>query len=158
MRCPHCNSIDDRVIESRQNASGTVIRRRRECNECGYRFTSYENIEEKKLKVVKRDGRREPFDIRKLEAGVQKSLEKRPVSQEIVDQMLQQIEDEAAMSAPNSHEVSAQVLGEMVLGKLYTIDRVAYVRFASVYRMFENVEEFIKAIEGLAQPDLTPKK
>ena len=70
MRCPHCNSIDDRVIESRQNASGTVIRRRRECSACGYRFTSYENIEEKKLKVVKRDGRREPFDLRKLEVGV----------------------------------------------------------------------------------------
>ena len=150
MRCPHCQSIEDRVIESRQNASGTVIRRRRECNDCGYRFTSYENIEEKKLKVIKRDGRREPFDLRKLELGVQKSLEKRPVSQETVDGMLQEIEDEAAILVRNSQELPAAELGEMVLKKLYEIDRVAYVRFASVYRMFDNVDEFIQAIEDLA--------
>jgi transcriptional repressor NrdR len=151
MRCPHCGGIEDKVIESRQNASGTVIRRRRECDECGYRFTSYEHIEEKKLKVVKRDGRRESFDLRKLEVGIQKSLEKRPVSQEVVEKILQRIEDEAMLKAKSSHELSASDIGEMVLRELYAVDRVAYVRFASVYRMFDNVDEFIRAIEDLAQ-------
>ena len=151
MRCPHCGGIEDKVIESRQNASGTVIRRRRECDECGYRFTSYEHIEEKKLKVVKRDGRREPFDLRKLEVGIQKSLEKRPISQEVVEKILQRIEDEAMLKAKSSHELSASDIGEMVLRELYAVDRVAYVRFASVYRMFDNVDEFIRAIEDLAQ-------
>jgi transcriptional repressor NrdR len=150
MRCPHCGSIEDKVIESRQNITGTVIRRRRECGACSYRFTSYEHIEEKKLKVVKRDGRREPFDLAKLEVGIQKSLEKRPVSQRVVEEMLHEIEDEAVLKARNSQEVSAQEIGEMVLRKLYEIDRVAYVRFASVYRMFDDVEEFIRAIEDLA--------
>jgi len=150
MRCPHCGGIEDKVIESRQNVSGTIIRRRRECIECDYRFTSYEHIEEKKLKVIKRDGRREPFDLDKLEAGIQKSLEKRPVSQEVVEKILLSIEDEAMLKAKSSHELSTSVLGEMVLQKLYEVDRVAYVRFASVYRMFENVDEFIQAIEDLA--------
>ena len=150
VRCPHCGGIEDRVIESRQNASGTVIRRRRECVECGYRFTSYEHLEEKKLKVIKRDGRREPLDLEKLEAGIQKSLEKRPVSQGVVEDILQSIEDEAMLRARSSHEISTSDLGEMVLQKLYAVDRVAYVRFASVYRMFENVDEFIQAIEDLA--------
>lgn len=150
MRCPHCGGIEDKVIESRQNVSGTIIRRRRECIECGYRFTSYEHIEEKQLKVIKRDGRREPFDLEKLEAGIQKSLEKRPVSQEIVEKILHSIEDEAMLKTKSSHELSTSELGEMVLQKLYEVDRVAYVRFASVYRMFENVDEFIQAIEDLA--------
>ena len=151
MRCPHCGSIEDRVIESRQNTTGTVIRRRRECVSCSYRFTSYEHIEEKTLKVIKSDGRREPFDLRKLEVGIQKSLEKRPVSQQVVEEMLHEIEDRAALKARNNHEISTQEIGEMVLERLYDIDRVAYVRFASVYRMFDNVEEFIHAIEELAQ-------
>jgi transcriptional repressor NrdR len=115
-----------------------------------YRFTSYEHIEEKKLKVVKRDGRREPFDLRKLDVGIQKSLEKRPVSQEVVEKLLQSIEDEAMLKAKSSHELPASEIGEMVMKKLYAVDRVAYVRFASVYRMFDNVDEFIRAIEDLA--------
>ena len=151
MRCPHCGSLEDKVIESRENASGTTIRRRRECLSCSYRFTSYEHIEEKPLMVVKRDGRREPFDLKKLERGVQKSLEKRPVSQEQVEEMLHELEDEAAIVGKSTHEISAKDLGEMVLRKLYALDRVAYVRFASVYRMFENVEEFVKEIEKLSK-------
>jgi transcriptional repressor NrdR len=150
MRCPHCGSIEDKVIESRQNTSGTTIRRRRECLSCSFRFTSYERIEEKPLMVVKRDGRREPFDVAKLERGIQKSLEKRPVSQSAVEETLHQLEDEAAMKGKSSHEVLARELGEMVLSKLYTLDRVAYVRFASVYRMFDNIEEFVKEIERLS--------
>ncbi len=100
--------------------------------------------------VVKRDGRREPFDISKLERGIQKSLEKRPVSQASVEEILHQLEDEAAMKGKSTHEIVAQELGEMVLAKLYGLDRVAYVRFASVYRMFENIEEFVKEIEKLS--------
>lgn len=150
MRCPHCGGLDDKVIESRQNSIGTSIRRRRECLSCGFRFTSYEHIEEKPLMVVKRDGRREPFDLAKLERGIQKSLEKRPVPQSRVEEIVHEIEDEASMKGRSTHEVSAQELGEMVLAKLYTLDRVAYVRFASVYRMFENVDEFVREIEKLS--------
>jgi transcriptional repressor NrdR len=151
MRCPHCGSLEDKVIESRQNASGISIRRRRECTACGFRFTSYERVEEKPLMVVKRDGRREPFDLAKLERGIQKSLEKRPVSQGRVEEIVHEIEDDASMKGKSTHEVNAQDLGEMVLQKLYTLDRVAYVRFASVYRMFENVEEFVREIEKLSR-------
>ena len=150
MRCPHCGEMQDKVIESRPNNDGTAIRRRRECLKCGYRFTSYEHIDEKPLKVVKRDGRRENFDRTKLERGIQVALEKRPVPQSIVEEMLNNIEDDAIMLAKNTHEISASDLGEKVLERLYNIDRVAYVRFASVYRMFENVEEFIREIERLS--------
>ncbi len=151
MRCPHCGGAEDRVIESRENASGTTIRRRRECLACSYRFTSYERIEEKPLMVVKRDGRREPFDLKKLERGIQKSLEKRPVSQSRVEEMLHEIEDESAIIGKANREIPGKQLGEMVLAKLFALDRVAYVRFASVYRMFENVEAFVKEIEKLSR-------
>jgi transcriptional repressor NrdR len=150
MKCPLCDSNEDRVLESRQNASGTSIRRRRECLKCGYRFTSYEHIEEKKLMVVKRDGRRQPFDLNKLERGIQISLEKRPVSQVVVEDILHELEDEAAMRGKSTHEITSKELGEMVLKKLYEADRVAYVRFASVYRMFEDVDQFIEEIAGLS--------
>lgn len=149
MRCPHCGSMDDKVLESRQNSSGSSIRRRRECLECGYRYTSYERIEEKPLMVIKRDGRREPFDIMKLERGLQTSLEKRTISQESVENILHEIEDEAVISAGSKREISSNTIGELVLRKLYTLDSVAYVRFASVYRMFDNVSEFIAEIEKL---------
>lgn len=151
MRCPHCAALEDKVIESRQNSSGTAIRRRRECESCGYRFTSYELIEEKPIMVIKRDGRREPFDRIKLEKGIRKSTEKRPIPQNVVEETIQNVEDEALMSSRSTHEISSQELGEMVLRKLYDIDRVAYVRFASVYKMFDNVEEFIKEIEHLSR-------
>lgn len=117
--------------------------------ECGYRFTSYEHIEEKQLMVVKRDGRRQPFDLGKLERGIQISLEKRPVSQLKVEEMLHEVEDQAAMHGKSTHEITSRELGGMVLEKLKKVDMVAYVRFASVYRMFENVDEFIKEISQL---------
>lgn len=150
MRCPHCGRDEDKVIESRPNADATSVRRRRECLNCGYRFTSYEHIDEKPLKIIKRDGRREPFDRIKLERGIRVSLGGRPVSDTVIEELLQSIEDEAILKAKNSNEVTAAELGESVLERLYTIDRVAYVRFASVYRMYENVEEFIKEIEKLS--------
>lgn len=149
MRCPHCGSMDDKVIDSRSLANGESTRRRRECLSCGFRFTSYERIEEKPLMVVKRDGRREPFDRAKLERGIIRALEKRPVSSLSIENFVNEIEDEAAMVGKTSNEIPSQELGEMVLGRLYTLDKVSYVRFASVYRKFETMGEFLKVIQRL---------
>lgn len=151
MRCPHCGSDDDKVVDSRTLANGESIRRRRECLACGFRFTSYERIEEKPLMVVKRDGRREPFERSKLEKGVARALEKRPVSQLSIENLVNEIEDEAAMRGKAVNEITTVELGEMVLAKLYSLDMVAYVRFASVYRKFETLEEFLEVIEGLVR-------
>ena len=148
MLCPKCGTIEDTVIESRQNALGTSIRRRRECSTCGRRFTSYEYVEEAPLKVIKRDGRRESFDSAKLKKGIERSLEKRPVSQSVIKEIVLEIENELA--AGGKDEISSGNIGELVLKKLYAIDMVAYVRFASVYKMFTDVEEFIKEIEMLS--------
>lgn len=149
MRCPYCFNQDDKVLESRQNATATSIRRRRECLACGYRFTSYERIVEKPLMVVKRDGRREPFEISKVARGLERSLEKRPVSSDQREELLQTIEDEAVIMGRLSHEIDAENLGELVLKKLYAIDKVAYVRFASVYKKFNDLDEFIREIENI---------
>jgi transcriptional repressor NrdR len=130
-------------------ANGESIRRRRECNSCGYRFTSYERIEEKPFMVVKRDGRREPFDRAKLERGIQRALEKRPVSTSMVDQLATEIEDEAVMRGKVSREISTADLGELVLQRLYGIDKVAYIRFASVYKHFENLDEFLTEVNNV---------
>ncbi len=146
MRCPYCGSLDDRVIEARTMANGENIRRRRECVSCGYRFTSYERIEEKPLMVIKRDGRRQPFDSQKLEKGIQRALEKRPVSTSMVENLVTEIEDLAVMQAKSSREISTSDLGELVLQRLNEIDKVAYIRFASVYKHFENLDEFINEV------------
>ena len=150
MRCPHCETYEDKVIDSRMLAHGESIRRRRECLKCGYRFTSYEHIEEKQIKVIKRDGSRQLFDIKKIEHGILRAIEKRPISHVQIEEILINIENEARMKALNTHEISSTELGEMVLKSLYTLDKVAYIRFASVYRHFENVEEFVKEIEKLS--------
>lgn len=150
MRCPHCETYEDKVIESRMLANGESIRRRRECLNCGYRFTSYEHIEEKQIMVIKRDGSRQLFDIKKIEHGILRAIEKRPISHDQIEEILINIENKARMKAFNTHEISSTELGEMVLKSLYTLDKVAYIRFASVYRHFENVEEFVKEIEKLS--------
>ena len=147
MRCPHCGSIDDKVIESRTLANGDAIRRRRECTGCGYRFTSYERTEDKQFMVIKRVGRREPFDRVKIEHGVSRALEKRPVSQMSIDSLVNEIEDQAAMMGKENHEIAAAVIGDLVLEKLAVLDKVAYIRFASVYRHFENLDEFVREIQ-----------
>ena len=149
MRCPYCGSLDDKVIESRAMANGESIMRRRECLGCGYRFTSYERIEEKPFMVVKRDGRREPFEQAKLEKGISRALEKRPVSMRMVEQIVSEIEDKAVMSGKVSREISTAELGELVLQRLYEIDKVAYIRFASVYKHFENLDEFITEVKNV---------
>lgn len=150
MKCPHCGTKEDRVIESRSLADGSSIRRRRECLSCGYRFTSYERIEDKPLMVVKSTGRREPFNREKLERGLQRALEKRKISQLEIESILNDIEDESMLLSKTSNEVSSRELGEMVLKKLFTIDHVAYIRFASVYRNFDNLEGFIEAIKTMS--------
>lgn len=151
MRCPLCGRNNDKVLESRSNSAGTSIRRRRECLACGYRFTSYEQIVEKQLMVIKRDGRREPFDPLKLERGIQTSMEKRPVSQRTIEGMVHEIEDELSLMQAGSREVETSIIGELVLSKLYALDKVAYIRFASVYKMFEDIESFKEEIDQLFQ-------
>jgi transcriptional repressor NrdR len=151
VRCPHCGSIDDKVVESRTLANGEAIRRRRECNGCGYRFTSYERIEDKQFMVVKKDGRREPFDRAKIEKGVTRALEKRPFSQMRIESLVNDVEDQAAMLGKMNHEISSTALGDLVLEKLGVIDKVAYIRFASVYRHFENLDEFVHEIQKLEE-------
>ena len=150
MRCPYCGSLDDKVIETRTFANGDSMRRRRECDSCGHRFTSYERIEEKQFMVVKRDGRRQPFDRAKLEKGIERALEKRPVATATIENIVNEIEDTAVMSGREAREIATFELGELVLEKLYHIDKVAYIRFASVYRHFENMDEFITEINNLA--------
>ncbi len=151
MKCPHCGRKDDHVIESRTLADGSAIRRRRKCLSCEYRFTSYERIEDKPLMVVKSTGRREPFNREKLERGIQRALEKREISQLEIESIINDIEDRSMILSKSSNEVSSRELGEMVLKKLFTIDHVAYIRFASVYRNFENLEGFIEEIKTVSE-------
>jgi transcriptional repressor NrdR len=149
MRCPNCGNLDDKVLESRTMVNGESIRRRRECLACGYRFTSYERIDEKPFMVIKRDLRRQPFEREKLEKGIARALEKRPVSTSMIEQISNDIEDLAVKKGRESREISTADLGELVLEKLYTIDKVAYIRFASVYRHFENLDEFITEVKNI---------
>ena len=146
MRCPHCGNDNDKVLESRTLANGEAIRRRRECNNCGYRFTSYERTEDKQFMVIKRDGRREPFDRDKLERGVERALEKRPVSLMQIESLVNEIEDDTAIMTRGNREIDSSVIGDLVLERLSAIDKVAYIRFASVYRHFEDLDEFIREI------------
>lgn len=142
MKCPFCENIEDKVLESREIDEGRAVRRRRECSSCRGRFTSYERVEEKPLLVIKRDGRREQFSRDKLAAGILKACEKRPVSVEAVEEMIDEIEREIHREA--GREVLSSKIGEMVMKKLQGMDKIAYVRFASVYRKFEDPSEFIK--------------
>jgi transcriptional repressor NrdR len=130
-------------------ASGETIRRRRECTACGYRFTSYERIEEKTLMVVKRNGRRQPFERTKLSKGVERALEKRPFSQDMIENIITEIEDKVVIKGKISREISTTEIGELVLESLSHIDKVAYIRFASVYKHFENLDEFISEVKKI---------
>lgn len=158
MRCPYCGNIDDKVLESRLMANGDSIRRRRECISCGYRFTSYEHIEEKPFMVVKSDSRRQPYDRQKLAKGIERALEKRPVASSLIEGIINEIEDQAIIENKATNEISTAKLGELVLNKLYDIDKVAYIRFASVYRHFENIDEFIEEVKKLESKEKKQKK
>ena len=147
MNCPFCGHLKDKVVDSRESGAGDAIRRRRECLECVRRFTSYERIEEIPYFVVKKDGRREAFDRHKLMVGLHRACEKRPIS----SKALQALGDEVEQLVQDSleREVEARAIGECVMERLKELDQVAYVRFASVYRQFEDVQEFMAELRDL---------
>jgi transcriptional repressor NrdR len=147
MKCPKCSHLDDKVIDSRSIRNGDVIRRRRVCLNCGHRFTTYEEVVKASLRVIKRDGRHEDLDRRKLLGGVERACEKRPISvqqiESVVDTILGQLEAEF------EREVPSTVIGQKVMDQLEDLDEVAYVRFASVYRRFRDVNQFLNEVESL---------
>lgn len=149
MRCPFCGSQKDRVVDTRASREGRAIRRRRECLACGKRFTTYESLELVPLQVIKRDGRREPYDRQKLLLGLVTACTKRPVNLETIEAVADRIE--GRLEALGTAEVESEWLGERVMEELQTIDQVAYVRFASVYRQFKDVTEFMDELKGLSE-------
>ena len=149
MRCPRCADPDTRVIDSRDLENGTTIRRRRECPICNYRFTTYERPEGVRLTVLKRDGRREEFDRAKLQRGLMRALQKRPVTLERVEQALDEIE--AAVRASGTSEVTSRTIGTYATEKLREIDELAYIRFASVYHSYEDIETLKREVDRLME-------
>ncbi len=149
MKCPFCAHVESKVIDSRLGASGDVTRRRRECEKCARRFTTYERVEDVLPLVVKKDMRREPFDRQKLLGGIRKACDKRAISRDSLEQLVDSIEHELVEAG--EREVSAEQLGEKVMRRLRDIDEVAYVRFASVYRSFRDIAEFQKELDRIAE-------
>lgn len=150
MKCPECGSFEDKVIESRTSTDGNSIRRRRECLSCGFRFTSYERVDEKPLMVHKRDDSYEPFDIKKLERGIAICTDKRHLNPEVINQLVHNIEDQIFKHSGAKRIISSASIGEIALKEIYKVDSVAYVRFASVYKSFSDVKQFIQEIEKIA--------
>jgi len=148
MRCPKCGSRDDKVIDSRQSREGLSIRRRRECLKCAYRYTTYEEIERTDLRVIKRDRSHEPFDRRKLVSSLAKAFEKRSISLVVLEQAVDDIIHEIETAG---REVTSTQIGTQVMAKLRDIDEVAYLRYASVHRRFQQADEFVDAIEALGR-------
>ena len=151
MRCPKCGRQDDKVIDSRTSREGSTIRRRRECLKCSHRFTTYEEIEHEGLMVLKRDGRREQFSKEKLLSGIRKACQKRPISPKIIEDTVEQIVD--VVTDKYEREVPGSVIGELVMSKLEDLDDVAYVRFASVYRRFQEATDFVQAVKNLEEQE-----
>ena len=149
MKCPFCNAADTRVIDSRPADDNASIRRRRQCETCGKRFTTYEKLETMPLMIVKKDNSREPYERSKIEAGIIRSCHKRPVSSEQISNLVDQIEN--ALFAKEEREISSSVIGELVMEKLKDLDPVAYVRFASVYREFKDVDTFMQELTKLLE-------
>lgn len=147
MKCRYCLGTDSKVVDSRPTEDGTAIRRRRECIGCGRRFTTYEKIEELPIMVVKKDGRRQPFDGDKIRAGVSKACEKRPVSSADMDKLVDDVEREVFNAL--EPEIKSEEIGEMVMLRLRDLDEVAYVRFASVYRQFKDINTFMAELTML---------
>ena len=157
MRCPHCGARETRVVDSRLGKEGDAIRRRRHCERCGHRFTTYERIELTLPMVVKKDGRRQPFDRAKIVSGLTRACEKRPVSTDTIEQLATQIERQ--IMERGESEITSREIGEAVMGALHDLDAVAYVRFASVYREFRDVHEFMRELEELiAARSATPRR
>ncbi|HYV19800.1 MAG TPA: transcriptional regulator NrdR [Verrucomicrobiae bacterium] len=149
MRCPFCAHLEDKVVDSREGKDGRVIRRRRECLKCAKRFTSYERIDEIPLMVIKKDDRREPYDRNKITAGLRRACEKRPVSPSVLEAITDEIEQ--MMQDSPEREISTQAIGERVMERLRTLDTVAYVRFASVYRQFQDVDQFMRELKEILE-------
>ena len=147
MKCPYCGSLDNKVIDSRLSKEQTTIRRRRDCQECKRRFTTYERVEEIMPMVVKKDGSREIFDRNKIVSGIMKACQKRPVSAEAIEDFIQALEQE--LQDWPQKEIPSEVIGEKVINKLREWDDVAYVRFASVYRQFKDIREFMDELTSL---------
>lgn len=147
MKCPFCSVINNKVIDSRLSKDGTVIRRRRECVDCNRRFTTYENIEEIPIMLIKKDGRREVFSIEKVRAGMKKACEKLDISMNTIDQFI--IDLERDLKETGEKEISSSIIGERVMLKLHELDDIAYVRFASVYREFKDVNDFVDELKSL---------
>ncbi len=147
MRCLNCNHEDTKVIDSRVAGDGVAIRRRRECNSCGFRFSTYEEVEILDLTVVKRDGTKELYSRDKLERGIRRAFEKRPISEENFKKLISQIEQEIQKAA--DPEITTEQIGDIVMKKIKKVDKVAYVRFASVYKQFEDIEEFKAELQKL---------
>jgi transcriptional repressor NrdR len=151
VRCPFCGADEDRVVDTRSSQEGRAVRRRRECEACGKRFTTYESVELFPRQVVKRDGRREPYDRQKLLLGIVTACTKRPVNIDTIEAAVDRIEQRLEESG--RVEVESSWLGEQVMAELQEVDEVAYVRFASVYRQFKDVTEFMEELRGLREPD-----
>ena len=147
MRCPKCGSIEDRVVDSRASREGATIRRRRECTGCGHRFTTYEEVEREGLFVLKRDGRREEFSREKLFSGLKKACQKRPVPQKAIEDLVEKIAE--VVNNRFESEVPAEFIGKLVMDGLRELDDVAYVRFASVYRRFQEATDFVHEVKKL---------
>lgn len=147
MKCPFCGTLDNRVIDSRLSQGGEVTRRRRECDGCTRRYTTYERVEQVLPLVVKKDDRREPFDRMKILAGLRRASEKRPISSEALEQLIDQLERELVETGEK--EVPSSQIGERIMDRLRELDQVAYVRFASVYRSFKDIHEFMAELSDL---------
>jgi len=147
MKCPFCGEVDNKVIDSRLGKNGDAIRRRRECIVCGRRFTTYEHTEELPVMIVKKDGRREVFNSEKVRSGIRKACQKRNISINVIDQFIDDLERD--LKEIGEKEILSSVIGEKVMVKLHEIDDVAYVRFASVYREFKDVNDFVSELKGL---------
>lgn len=151
MRCPFCNHVEDKVVDSRLSKEGDVIRRRRECISCERRFTTYERVEGNFPMVIKKDGRRETFERQKILQGLKKACEKRPVSMSTLEESVTQIEKK--IQEMGESEIPSNIIGEEVMRKLHDLDPVAYVRFASVYREFKDINEFMSELKDLLKKE-----
>lgn len=147
MKCPYCSKLENKVIDSRLSKDGRTIRRRRECIDCGRRFTTYEKLEELLPMIVKKDGRREPFNREKIISGIKKACQKRPISITDIEDFVDSLE--VHFQDIGKKEIDSKEVGESVIGKLREWDEVAYVRFASVYRQFKDINEFTAELEGI---------
>lgn len=154
MKCPYCQTVETKVVDSRLNQTADLTRRRRECHKCGGRFTTYERVEEIMPAVIKKDGRREPFSREKVLSGIQKSCQKRPVTMQQIEASVGNIEKR--LQNFGVKEIPSRTIGQMVMSELHKLDKVAYIRFASVYREFRDVDEFLAELQEIPLPPEDP--